>query len=220
MGIKAVVFDLDGTLVDTAPDFIVSLRLLLEEEGRPSPSDARIRNTVSSGARALVTLGFGIDEGDDDFERLRLRLLTLYTQHLADESATFAGIDPLLNWLNNEDIAWGIATNKPAEYALPLLAALQLTPINDCIICPDHVSERKPHPESLHLAARLLNCQTEEIIYVGDHQRDIECGQRANCPTIAAGYGYIGNLDEALSWRADHTVSHAKELQAIIETLR
>ena len=99
------------------------------------------------------------------------------------------------------------------------MKALQLSPSNDCIICPDHVSERKPHPESLHLAATLLNCKAEEIIYIGDHKRDIECGQRANSPSIAAGYGYIENIDEALSWQADHTVSHANELQTIIEKM-
>jgi len=220
MGIKAVVFDLDGTLVDTAPDFIVSLSALLKEEGRPALSDESIRNTVSNGASALVTLGFNLTEGDADFERLRQRLLTLYIQHLADSSATFEGIDELLEWFREQDIAWGIATNKPAIYTEPLLKALDLRPTNNCIICPDHVSERKPHPESLHLAAKLLNCQTEEIIYVGDHRRDIECGQRANSPTIAAAYGYISHIDEALSWQADHTVSHAKELQAVIEALR
>jgi len=219
MGIKAVVFDLDGTLVDTAPDFVVSLKHLLKEEGVQAPSDKSIRNTVSNGASALVTLGFDLNEGDADFERLRQRLLTLYTRHLADSSTTFEGIDGLLGWLTEKGIAWGVATNKPALYAEPLMKALQLSPSNDCIICPDHVSERKPHPESLHLAATLLNCQTEEIIYVGDHKRDIECGQRANSPTIAAGYGYIENIDEALSWQADHTVSHANELQTIIEKM-
>lgn len=218
MGIKAVVFDLDGTLVDTAPDFIVSLKALLKEEDRQAPSDELIRNTVSNGASALVSLGFSLNEDHSEFERLRLRLLALYTQHLADSSATFEGIDELLAWFKVQGIAWGVATNKPAQYALPLMKALDLTPTNNCIICPDHVNERKPHPESLHLAARLLNCKTEEIIYVGDHQRDIECGQRANSPTIAAAYGYINHVAEALSWKANHIVSHAKELQAVIET--
>jgi len=219
MGIKAVVFDLDGTLVDTAPDFVVSLKHLLDEEGHQAPSDHSIRNAVSNGASALVTLGFELNEDDADFERLRLRLLALYTHHLADSSTTFEGIDELLDWFSEKGIAWGIATNKPAKYAEPLLKALLLEPSNNCIICPDHVSESKPHPESLHLAAQLLDCQTEEIIYIGDHRRDIECGQRANSPTIAAGYGYIEHIDEALSWQADYTVSHANELQAIIETL-
>ena len=223
-GIKAVVFDLDGTLVDTAPDFVVTLkRLLQEEKGEDwptsAPSDAEIRNTVSNGARALVTLGFGLDEGDPGFERLRLRLLELYKQHLADSSATFAGIDNLLIWFKKNNIAWGIATNKPAEYAEPLIKALGLTPSQDCIICPDHVSERKPHPESLFLAASILDCEVEEIIYIGDHLRDIECGQRAGSPTIAAGYGYIETLTEAQSWQADYTVQHAGELQAIIAGL-
>lgn len=216
MGIKAVVFDLDGTLIDTAPDFVVVLnKLLLENNREPLPATP-IRNTVSHGARALVTLGFGLEEGDTGYEDLRLRLLELYSQHLADTSKPFDGITELLDWFSARDIAWGIATNKPEVYARPLIKALQLEPSNDCIICPDNVSERKPHPESLYLAGQLLNCAPQEIIYVGDHERDIACGRNAGSPTIACAYGYIENADKINNWQADHIVNHAGELQAII----
>ncbi|WP_439133334.1 HAD family hydrolase [Pseudomaricurvus sp.] len=213
--IKAVVFDLDGTLLDTAPDFVYVLNKLRDEENLPPLDATTIRNTVSDGARALVTLGFGLLESDDGFEPLRLRLLALYTKHLAVKSAPFAGITELLKFIQDQKLSWGIATNKPEVYTTPLLAALDLTP--DCVICPDHVENRKPHPESMHLAAKLLHCAPEEIIYVGDHARDIECGREAGCPTIAAAYGYINNHDDIDSWQATHRVSHAQEMIAIIQ---
>ncbi len=219
MGIKAVVFDLDGTLVDTAPDFIVTLKALLKEEGRDAPSDRSIRNTVSEGARALVSLGFDMDDSHPEFERLRVRLLDLYTQHLADASHTFPGVQELLDWLVDNDIAWGVATNKPVIYAEPLLKALNLIPPQDCLICPDHVTERKPHPESIYLAAHKFECKPEEIVYVGDHQRDIDCGKNAGSPTIAAAYGYVENRQEAEAWQADYTVDHANEIRVLIESL-
>lgn len=214
--VKAVVFDLDGTLVDTAPDFVYVLNTLRAEHDLP-PLDAQsIRNTVSEGARALVTLGFGVEEGQARFEPLRLRLLELYTSHLAVHSTLFAGMAEVLLFLQQQRLAWGIATNKPEIYATPLLAALGLTP--DCVICPDHVQHRKPHPESMYLAAELLHCQPHEILYVGDHARDIECGNRAGCPTIAAAYGYINNPDDIESWQATHRVEHAADMIDIIRS--
>lgn len=214
--IKAVVFDLDGTLVDTAPDFVRVLNTLRAEEDLP-PLDAQsIRNTVSEGARALVTLGFGLTEGQPEFEPLKERLLDLYSRHLAEDSALFDGMTEVLEFIRDQQLAWGIATNKPDVYATPLVAGLGLTP--DCLICPDHVQQRKPHPESLHLAAEMLNCQPQEIIYVGDHARDIECGRRADCPTIAAAYGYIPEHENINHWQATHRVEHASEIIDIIRS--
>jgi 2-phosphoglycolate phosphatase len=212
--IKAVVFDLDGTLVDTAPDFIYVLNKLRAEKELPPLSAQPIRNTVSEGARALVTLGFGLEEGHPQFEPLRLRLLEIYTHHLAVHSALFDGMAEVLDFLQQQQLAWGIATNKPEIYTIPLLAALGLTP--DCVICPDHVQQRKPHPESIYLAAELLHCQPEQILYVGDHARDIECGRQAGCPTIAAAYGYINNPADVDQWQATHRVEHAAEMIDII----
>ncbi|GAB3099059.1 HAD-IA family hydrolase [Aestuariicella hydrocarbonica] len=213
--IKAVVFDLDGTFLDTAPDFVYVLNKLREEEGLPPLDSTAIRNTVSHGARALVTLGFQLAEDDEGFEPLRLRLLDLYAEHLAVSSAPFDGIADLLTFLQDNQLAWGIATNKPELYTTPLLAALKLTP--DCVICPDHVEQSKPHPESMYLAAELLKCQANEIIYVGDHARDIECGRQAGCPTIAAAYGYISHDDNIDDWQADHRVEHAREIIPIVK---
>ena len=214
--IKAVVFDLDGTLLDTAPDFIYVLNKMRKEAGLSLLDETIIRNTVSDGARALVTLGFGLKEGDSGFEPLRLRLLELYQTHLAVKSALFPGIQQLLTLLKSKNIAWGIATNKPELYTTLLLSALKIEP--DCVICPDHVTHPKPHPESMHLAAEILDCNTENIVYIGDHLRDIECGRQANCITIAAAYGYIKEADNVDLWMATHRVEHASEIAPIIES--
>jgi N-acetyl-D-muramate 6-phosphate phosphatase len=215
MSIKAVVFDLDGTLIDTAPDFIVVLNQLRQEEGQQPLPEKPIRDTVSHGARALISLGFNLEESDSEFERLRLRLLELYSNHLAVFSHPFYGIPSLLDNLADHNLRWGIATNKPEIYTTPLINQLNLQP--DSVVCPDHVKDRKPHPESIFLASEQLNCQPENIIYVGDHERDIECGRRAGSITIAARYGYIDNSDNPDSWQATHGVDSAHDIWPIVK---
>ena len=217
--IRVVMFDLDGTLLDTAPDFVVVLNQLLEENQRPALPADLIRASVSNGARALVSLGFGIDDQDPQFESLRVRLLELYTLHIAVHTQLFPGISELLHKLQQHNIAWGIATNKPSAYTHQLLQALQIQPAPLSIICPEDVKERKPHPESMFLAAEHAGCATSEIVYVGDHKRDIDCGRDAGAITIAAAYGYIEADDDIATWQADYCVNHADEIWPIIERL-
>lgn len=217
--IRAVMFDLDGTLLDTAPDFVVVVNRLLAEYDRPPLPDSIIRKSVSNGARALVSLAFNIEPGHTDFETLRVRLLEIYSDHLAVHTALFPGLQTLLDVLGERQIPWGVATNKPAAYTLPLMEKLNLQPAPESIICPDHVAERKPHPESLFLAAKQLGCEPAHIAYVGDHRRDIECGQQAGAITIAAAYGYIEENDDVDSWGADYRVDHGDEILPILETL-
>lgn len=217
--IRAVMFDLDGTLLDTAPDFVVVLNKLLEENERPALPAALIRASVSNGARALVSLGFGIDDQDSHFERLRVRLLELYALHIAVHTQLFPGIDELLQKLQQHNIPWGIATNKPSAYTHQLLKALPIHPAPISIICPEDVKQRKPHPESMFLASQHVGCATSEIVYIGDHKRDIDCGKDAGAITIAAAYGYIEAEDDIDSWQADYCVNHAEEIWPIIEKL-
>ncbi len=217
--IRGVIFDLDGTLLDTAPDFIVVLNQLLTERQQNTLAPASIRKTVSNGARGLITLGFGIDEQHSDYEPLRLRLLELYGDHLVVHTRPFPGIQDLLQSLDQRGIFWGLATNKPFVYTEPLMNALALVPAPASIICPDHVKERKPHPESLFLVAEQLGCKPEELIYVGDHKRDIDCGKQAGAITIAAGYGYIEPDDDIDLWQADYRVETVAELAQLIDSL-
>lgn len=214
---KAVLFDLDGTLFDTAPDFIVVLnQLRAEEQLPPLPGDA-IRAVVSNGARALITLGFGLDEGQAGFECLRQRLLELYLNHLAEKTVPFPGIEPLLRQLAASNIAWGIVTNKPLIYTAPLLRAYPHLPAPGAVICPDHVVNRKPHPEPVLLACAQIGCHPQEAIYLGDHERDIVAGRAAGMPTIGCRYGYINGGEDPTDWNADHLVDSAEDIWPLLQ---
>lgn len=215
--LKAVLFDLDGTLLDTAPDFVLTLNELLARHNRPSIAPERIRNTVSQGARALVTLGFACQEGDEGFDDLRQELLDTYAQNLSARSQLFPGIYDLLTRLSDHNIAWGVATNKPELFTTPLMNALSLPSQPIAVICPDHVKIPKPNPESLFIACDIAQCATDEAIYIGDHLRDIECGINAGMDTIAAAYGYITEDDSAASWGATHLVEAAEGIWPILE---
>lgn len=215
--INAVLFDLDGTLLDTAPDLALAVNQLRQRHQRPELDYERIRATVSHGARALVTLAFGVREGEHNFENLRLELLELYSQQLAVNTALFAGIDGLLNTLEQRDIAWGVVTNKPRPLTVPILRALDLERRCQSLVCPEDVTRAKPDPEPLLLACTELGCEPAQAVYIGDHQRDIEAGRRAGMTTIASAYGYLESNDDPLLWQADFCVQHAKEILPLLQ---
>jgi N-acetyl-D-muramate 6-phosphate phosphatase len=214
--LRAVIFDLDGTLVDTADEFIPVVQALRAEHGRKAMDPQRIRASVSNGARALVSLGLDISEDAPEFESKRLRLLELYSQVLGSIARPYPGIADLLIALQRHGVGWGIATNKPRAYTAPLMARLALQPEPGSVVCPDDVTDRKPHPESLQLNCRELGCSPSQAIYVGDHQRDIEAGRRAGMYTIAATYGYIEAGDDPYSWGADAHAEHSTQLLELI----
>jgi 2-phosphoglycolate phosphatase len=217
MTLKAVIFDLDGTLLDTAPDFCTTVNLLRREEGLDHLSDEQIRCTVSNGARALVNMAFGLEFTAPGFDRLHKRLLEIYAEQLGVSTRPFPGIQEALSFMASRDIPWGIVTNKSHTYTQPILKALALDPAPQTVICPEDVTKTKPHPESLLLACKQLNCDPCDVIYVGDHQRDIDCGKAAGSRTVAAAYGYVGEGICASEWQADHLIQSAHELREIIE---
>ena len=214
--LDAVLFDLDGTLIDTAPDFAIVLNQLCQRHGQPLQSYQAIRNTVSHGARALVTLAFDRQPEQPGFEQLRQGLLQLYSQQLAVKSCLFPGVNELLHWLEQQSLPWGIVTNKPRQYAMPLLLSLNLLERCGTLVCPDDVSNSKPHPEPMLLACQQLSCQPENTIYIGDHRRDIEAGKNAAMKTIAANYGYIEAEDPSENWQAHFYVDHASDIQPLL----
>lgn len=214
--LRAVIFDLDGTLVDTAEEFIPIVQQLRAEHGRDAMDPQRIRASVSNGARSLVTLGLDLKEDAPEFESKRLRLLDLYSEIVGTIATPYPGIEELLTQLQERGIPWGIATNKPRAYTEPLLARMELHPPPGSVVCPDDVRERKPHPESLYRNCRELNCVSDEAIYVGDHSRDIEAGRRAGMYTIAATYGYIEPDDDPLLWGANAQANSSLELLKLI----
>jgi 2-phosphoglycolate phosphatase len=214
--LKAVIFDLDGTLVDTADEFVLVVQALRAEHGRDKMDPGRIRQSVSNGARALVALALDLAEEDPIFESKRLRLLELYSEVLGSVARPYPGIEALTRELEHRGIAWGISTNKPRAYATPLMERLDMQPAPGSMVCPDDVKERKPHPESLYLNCRELDCSPHQAIYVGDHLRDIEAGRRAGMYTIAAAYGYIEPHDDPRTWGANAYAGQSTDLLDLI----
>ncbi|MCV6589006.1 MAG: HAD-IA family hydrolase [Marinobacterium sp.] len=217
--LDAVLFDLDGTLLDTAPDFFWTINTLLAEEGRPAMDFPALRAQVSHGARAMVQTAFDLTLDDPAFNQLHPRMLALYEQHLDVDTVLFDGLDALLEVLESASIPWGIVTNKPERYTTPLLNGLGLASRAGSVICPDQVNQRKPDPESLFLACRELKVRPAHCVYVGDHIRDIEAGRRAGMCTIAADYGYIDADDNVSNWQADHIIRHGGELLPLLHSL-
>ncbi|MDX2465635.1 MAG: HAD-IA family hydrolase [Porticoccus sp.] len=213
---QAVLFDLDGTLLDTAPDFLTATNQLLAKRALPLLAEDSIRQLVSHGSAGIIRNVFDISETHQDFESTRQELLSFYRDCLADKTHPFLGISELLLTLKRHDIPWGIVTNKPELYTLAILDQLPFSTTPKTIICPDHVSKTKPDPESIILACNQLGVEPKNTVYIGDHLRDIEAGLSAGTTTIAAGYGYIGKDEDPLTWGAHHIVNCATELQNLI----
>jgi phosphoglycolate phosphatase len=205
-GFRTVLFDLDGTLADTAPDLAYALNCLLREQERaPLPYEV-IRPVVSHGATALVKLGFGLSPNEPVFSALRDRLLSLYQEHLARETRLFDGMAELLNEIEKLDMNWGVVTNKPAFLTQPLMAALGLESRAACIVSGDTTANKKPHPEPLLHACHLAGSNAAQCLYVGDAERDIRAGKAAGMSTLVAMFGYIGDEDRPETWGADGSI--------------
>lgn len=214
--LKAVVFDLDGTLLDTAPEFIEVVQALRAEHALPPAEPEAIRAVVSDGARAMVSLALALPGEHPDFEDKRQRFLAIYAEGLGRATRPYSGIVELIAELEAAGIAWGISTNKPSYLTRPLLARMALSPPPASVVCPDHVSQPKPHPEPLLLNCSQLGCDVREAIYIGDHRRDIEAGRAAGMYTIAAAYGYIHADEDPADWGADSLAKNSEDLAALI----
>jgi N-acetyl-D-muramate 6-phosphate phosphatase len=211
----AILFDLDGTLVDTAPDMVAVLAEMLQFAGRESVSYEVARSHVSHGSAGLIRMGFP-DVADEELERLCLDYLDRYERTICVHSAIFAGLEDLLKQLDDNDIPWGVVTNKPARMTEPLLAALGLTNRVACQISGDTIPQRKPHPAPLLLASKLTGIAPDRTVYVGDAARDIEAGQAAGMCTIAVAYGYITSDDDPATWQADRIAADIQELTTML----
>lgn len=216
--IKTVLFDLDGTFADTAPDLADALNRTLIANAREALPFDQIRPVVSHGGRALIELGFGIRDNDPDFEPLRQQLLEYYKADIARHTQLFPGILELLTVLERDGLHWGIVTNKPAWLTEPLLTSLALPLAPCCVVSGDTLPQRKPDPAPLLHACHMCNSEPAQCIYVGDAERDIVAGRRAGMLTLVARYGYIGNDDDPSQWQADGYIDQPGAIYPWIST--
>jgi phosphoglycolate phosphatase len=218
MRLRAVLFDMDGTLLDTAPDFIAICQAMLAERGFPPVADKLIRDEISGGAKAMVAATFAMSPNAEEFEPLRLEFLERYQRDCAVHSRLFDGMAELLADIESANLIWGVVTNKPVRFAQPIMEQLGLSQRSAVLICPDHVTNSKPDPEPLTLACKMLNLDPASVLFVGDDLRDIESGRDAGTKTAAVRYGYIHPNDNPDHWGADVVVDHPLELRKVLDS--
>jgi len=216
MRYKAVLFDLDGTLADTAPDLAGALNRLRGEQGLPALPLALLRPHASAGVRGLLAAGFQLAPEDAQYATLAERFLDLYAANLYTDSRLFSGIAELLNQLDEAGLAWGIVTNKRERFSLPLIQRLGWEQRLACLVSGDTVATTKPSPQPLLHALAQIGSDAADAVYIGDDLRDIIAGRAAGMHTIAAAYGYLGADGDPASWGADFLVHNPAELGQII----
>jgi len=204
--IRGVLFDLDGTLIDSAPDLAGAANRLRADHGlAPLPLEA-LRPMVGSGARGMVGVAFGVSPGELRFDALRDAFLAHYEAGLLQLTQPFDGVPALLSALEAEGIAWGIVTNKATRFTLPIVTGLGLAQRAGVVVCGDTTPHSKPHPDPLLHAARALGLAPENVAYVGDDLRDAQAAQAAGMPMLAATWGYLGQGEPVHDWGADALV--------------
>lgn len=212
-----VLFDLDGTLLDTAPDLAYALNVVRTEEGLAPLPFAHIRPHVSNGARGLIRAGFDDGEGDPRFEPRRQRLLAVYRANLCRETRLFEGMEPVLRSMEDRGVRWGIVTNKPAWLTEPLLDQLDLRTRSICVVSGDSVTRRKPHPDPLLHAAALAGAKPADCVYIGDARRDAEAAHAAGMGMLAAAFGYIEPHEDPHTWGAEAVLSEPGEILSYVQ---
>ncbi|EIK95654.1 phosphoglycolate phosphatase [Pseudomonas sp. M47T1] len=217
MRLRAVLFDMDGTLLDTAPDFIAICQAMLADRNLPAIDDQLIRDVVSGGAKAMVSATFALSPQAPEFEALRLEFLERYQVGCAVHSHLYEGMAQLLEDIERAGLRWGVVTNKPVRFAEPIMQQLGLAERSALLICPDHVTHSKPNPEPLILACKMLDLDPASVLFVGDDLRDIESGRDAGTRTAAVRYGYIHPHDNPSHWGADVVVDHPLDLRKVLD---
>lgn len=210
--VQAVLFDLDGTLVDSAPDLAGAANDLLQAHGLPPLPFDQLRPMVGSGARGMLDAAFGIAPGAPRYEALRNDFLDRYEARMLRETRVFAAMGPVLQALDRQGLRWGIVTNKIARFAVPVVDGLGLRARCAVLVSGDTTAFAKPHPQPLLEAARQLALAPERCIYVGDDRRDVQAGRGARMPTLAAAWGYLGRGESVHDWHADAVLAQPPEL--------
>ena len=210
--VSTILFDLDGTLIDTAPDLGHALNLQLIRHGKPPLADAAIRPFASHGSRGLVGLGFDITPKDNNFINMRDEYLAIYDTVFTRSPVLLPGIADLLQTIETKGLKWGIVTNKPRRFTMPLIESMGLHKRAACVVSGDDAPQPKPSPVTLLMACEKVGVLPENCIYVGDAERDIQAGRAAGMKTVVALFGYIDVSDKPQDWGADALIEVPSEL--------
>ncbi len=211
-----IIFDLDGTLVDTAPDLAYALNLQRERYGLQALPLSEIRPYASHGSKGLLSVGFNLSPEDARFADMRQEYLDLYDQVFTRSPVLFNGIEVVLGKMESKKMPWGIVTNKPRRFSEPLIRALQLHERVSCLVCGDDAPHAKPHPDTLLLACKMTGVSPLDCIYVGDAERDVQAGRAAGMKTVVALFGYIDVTDKPQEWGADAMIAEPGELLGLV----
>ena len=218
--VEAVLFDLDGTLIDSAPDLAAAANKMLSDRAIATLPLSRYRPWAGAGARGMLSVAFGVLPEAPDFDALKEEFFTNYEATLAVQTKTFDQIKPLIAELNQAGLKWGVVTNKSQRFTRPLTAGIALFKTAGTIVSGDTTKHAKPHPEPLLFAATQLGVAPQKCVYVGDDERDILAGKAAGMMTITAGYGYLGDGVAHLDWNADASINSPAELRLLLNLHR
>jgi phosphoglycolate phosphatase len=201
--IAAVLFDLDGTLADTAPDMARTVNEMRKRRGLDPVPLPRVRPHVSKGARGMIGAAFGVMPDHPDYPRMRDEFLAIYGDNLCVDTRLFPGMPELLDGLEGAGIAWGVVTNKDDRFAKPLVEALGLAERARVVVGGDTCERAKPHPDPLLHAATVIGVEPASALYVGDDERDVQAARAAQMRVLVAGFGYLGDGTPPALWGAD-----------------
>ena len=214
--IQAVLFDLDGTLIDSAPDLGAAADKMRLDRGMPSLPPELYRPMAGSGARGMISIAFGLTSDHADFPALKEEFFSNYERSLTHATYAFDGVECLIGHLLQRNLKWGVVTNKSERFTVPLTRAMPMFQSAGAVISGDTTAHSKPHPEPLFEAARRLGLDPKLCMYVGDDERDIVAGKAAGMGTVAATYGYLGNGTQAAQWGANASIKSPLELLQLI----
>lgn len=214
--LQAVLFDLDGTLVDTAPDLGLALNMQRERHGLAALPLSTIRPYASHGSKGLLGIGFGLAPDHPDFEAMRIEYLDLYDQVFTQSPVMFDGIAEVLGAIEAAGLKWGVVTNKPRRFTQPLMQAMGLEARAACVVSGDDALRAKPHPDTLLMACEIADTEPAGCIYVGDAERDIQAGKAAGMRTVVARYGYLDDQDQPETWGAEVMIDTPAELKKLL----